>query len=220
MNQENPASYYGNERQGMLRYINPLSRKVLEVGCGHGRFGRSLKEAQGAHVTGIDISHEAIRVAKDNLDRAIALDLDVEPLPFEESEFDCIVCNDVLEHLLDPWSVVKRLSCLLKPGGELIASIPNIRHHKVLRPLIWPGEWRYADIGILDRTHLRFFTRRSIIELIESGGLHVRLVEGVNPRSFPFWLKVLNGIGGNFLDDLRYVQFAVIGVKPLLQAAP
>lgn len=220
MNNENPASYFANERQGMLRYINPLSRKVLEVGCGHGRFGHLLKEAQEAHVTGIDISHEAIRVAKDNLDRAIALDLDVEPLPFDESEFDCIVCNDVLEHLRDPWSVVKRLSCLLKPGGELIASIPNIRHHKVLRPLIWPGEWRYADIGVLDRTHLRFFTRRSILELIESGGLHVRLIEGVNPRGFPFWLKLLNAIGGNFLDDLRYVQFEVIGVKPVSPAAP
>lgn len=215
MSKPTPSSYYDNSRQGMLRHINPEARRVLEVGCGHGNFGRLIKDTQGAHVVGIDISAEAIRVAAENLDQALIIDLDKDPMPFAAAEFDCIVCNDVLEHLIDPWKAVASLSRLLKPNGELIASIPNIRHHKVLRPLIWPGEWRYADIGILDRTHLRFFTRGSIHELIEFGGLHVKTMEGINPRKFPFWLKILNFLSGNALDDMRYVQFAVVGIKPV-----
>lgn len=208
-----PSSYFDNARPGMLRFVNPSARKVLEVGCGHGRFGRLIKETQGAQVTGIDISAEAIEVATGNLDRALVVDLNTTAPPFAEGEFDCIVCNDVLEHLIDPWTAVSRLARLLAPGGELVASIPNIRHHKVLRPLIWPGEWRYADIGILDRTHLRFFTRGSIRELIESAGLEVTRMEGINPRGFPFWLKLVNALGNGFLDDMRYVQFAVVGLR-------
>jgi len=207
------SSYFDNSRQGMLRFVSPAARRVLEVGCGHGRFGRLIREAQGAQVTGIDISAEAIQVAATNLDRALVVDLDRTPPPFAENEFDCIICNDVLEHLVDPWAVVGRLSSLLAPYGQFVASIPNIRHHKVLRPLIWPGEWRYAEIGILDRTHLRFFTRSSIRELIEGGGMEVTRMEGINPRGFPFWLKCVNALGGGFLEDMRYVQFAVVGVK-------
>lgn len=219
MKTQHAASYYDNQRQGMLGYVTPSAKRILEVGCGHGHFGKLLKEAQSAHVTGIDISPDAIRVAANNLDRTIVINLGVDSLPFEKDEFDCIICNDVLEHLVDPWHVLAELTHSLKPEGEVVASIPNIRHHKVLRPLIWPGDWNYAEIGILDRTHLRFFTRNTIIKLFESSGLQVKLINGINPRKFPFWLKVLNFMCANALDDMRYVQFAIVGVKPISTSA-
>jgi 2-polyprenyl-3-methyl-5-hydroxy-6-metoxy-1,4-benzoquinol methylase len=88
--------------------------------------------------------------------------LDKDELDLPEEAFDCIVCNDVLEHLITPWQVLGKLAILLKPGGHFVASIPNVQYWGVLKDLVFEGDWRYADEGVLDVTHLRFFTRRSI----------------------------------------------------------
>ncbi|MFO1186414.1 MAG: methyltransferase domain-containing protein [Alphaproteobacteria bacterium] len=97
--------------------------------------------------------------------------------------FDCILCLDVLEHLVDPWRVVGALHGQLAPGGVIVASIPNVQHHSVVRALM-TGGWRYdPEGGLLDETHLRFFTRSTAIELMTSSGLRLDAVDwtGLGP---------------------------------------
>jgi 2-polyprenyl-3-methyl-5-hydroxy-6-metoxy-1,4-benzoquinol methylase len=90
--------------------------------------------------------------------------------------FDCVVFNDVLEHLDDPWRVLRETSSLVAPGGSVVASIPKVRHYSVLLPLALHGRWTYRDSGILDRTHVRFFTRATMVELFETTGWRVEAV--------------------------------------------
>ena len=115
----------------------------------------------------------AAAIARKRLDVVVEGNVEAMDLPFKLNEFDLILCLDVLEHLVDPWAVVKRLTTLLKPGGSLIASIPNIKHHSVILPLLFCGRWDYVPAGVLDKTHLRYFTKKTAIELIESSGLRV-----------------------------------------------
>lgn len=203
--------YYQYGRGEMLDLV-PLSAKcVLELGCGSGSFGRGLKARGVSEVVGIELQEGPAAEAAQALDRVIVANVDLGFPDLPHDYFDCIVCNDVLEHLVDPWSVLRKLVASLKVGGVVVASIPNVRHHKLVRRLFWSGQWRYEDAGILDRTHLRFFTRQTAVELLECAGLTVERIEGLNRSSLPAWMQLLN-FGGR-LDDMRYIQFALVGRK-------
>ena len=202
--------YFANPRAEMLRFLPPGIGRVLELGCGSGAFGAALKREGVREVVGIEYVPAAAEAARARLDRVLAADVERDALDLPAGAFDCLVCNDVLEHLADPWSALKKLRPALRAGGWLVASIPNVRHHKVVRHLIWPGQWRYEDDGILDRTHLRFFTRESARELVESAGFAIERVEGINPTGLPLWLRAINGTLLGELDDMRYLQFAIV----------
>jgi 2-polyprenyl-3-methyl-5-hydroxy-6-metoxy-1,4-benzoquinol methylase len=125
-----------------------------------------------------------------------------------EGNFDCITFNHVLEHMLDPWEAMERTRERLAPGGSVVAVIPNIRYLTVLMDLAFRGRWEYQDTGLLDRTHLRFFTRGSVRSLFEDAGLRIdRLipVNGFASVSHP----VLSRIGSRVLGDITYGSFAV-----------
>lgn len=119
---------------------------------------------------------------------------------FDKASFDYIVCADVLEHLIDPWKVLTELVTYLKPSGRLVVSIPNVRHWSVWFPLILRGRWEYRDVGIMDKTHLRFFTRVTGVKLIEGASSKVvecrpiiwrrseRLLNKVSLGLFDGWL--------------------------------
>lgn len=117
----------------------------------------------------------AAAVAATRLDKVIAgrFPEDVGP---EEGPFDCVVFNDVLEHLIDPWEALRLTRPLLSEAGRVVAMIPNIRHVRAVMPLLFRGRWDYADTGLLDRTHLRFFTRATMIDLFETAGYTVKSV--------------------------------------------
>ncbi len=169
--------YFNNPRKDIFPLLPKEIDNVLEVGCGNGSTLRWLKTARDcSSVIGIELFLAAAEAAREQLDHVIHDNIETMTLPFEKSSFDLILCLDVLEHLVDPWLVVKRLTDLLKPGGCLIASIPNVKHHSVIRPLLLGGKWNYSDLGVLDKTHLRFFTRSSAIELVQSGGLTADLI--------------------------------------------
>jgi SAM-dependent methyltransferase len=106
-----------------------------------------------------------------NVDEAIIHDLNEDPP--DVGAPDLILFLDVLEHLVDPAAVLSRFASRLAPGGAVIVSVPNVAHPSVVLPLAIRGQWTYADAGILDRTHLRFFTHKTAMELVESGGFHV-----------------------------------------------
>lgn len=202
--------YYNEERQVMLDFIPEGVRRVLEVGCAAGKFGSMLKAQRNCEVWGIELFSDAAEVAARHLDKVLVIDVEADALPLPVSYFDCVIYNDVLEHLKDPWQHLRSIQPHLCPGGYVVASIPNIRQYRVVKALFFKGEWRYEKDGILDRTHLRFFTKGSIHEMFESEGYKVIRLEGINAEDFPWKFGVLNQLLHKSLEDMRYVQFACV----------
>lgn len=172
--------YYDKIRHEVLRAVPTDAQRILEIGCGAGVTLEFLKD-QGYcdWAGGVEFEPEIAEQAQARLDHVWTGDIERMDLDIPEGSLDVILCLDVLEHLVDPWSVVRRLDGLLKPGGCIVASIPNVRNSNVVFPLLWRGEWRYQDYGVLDRTHLRFFVRRTAIELMECSGLQVDFVDNL-----------------------------------------
>ncbi|MEN8170418.1 MAG: class I SAM-dependent methyltransferase [Pseudomonadota bacterium] len=166
--------YFSAIRSDIVQILPAASEKVLEVGCGSGATLNYLKE-QGLSkwCAGIELSAGPALEAKKHIDVALQGNIEHMNLPFDDCEFDVILCLDVLEHLVDPWAVIHKLDKLLKPGGVIIASIPNVRYYKVSTGLLFKGIWDYKDEGILDRTHLRFFTYKTAKSLMECSNLVV-----------------------------------------------
>jgi len=152
--------------------VPETARFVLDVGCGCGAFGRSLKERGVERVDGIDIYGPACEEARNVLDDVICGDIEVLDLPYGLGQYDCIVFADVLEHLREPGAVLCRMRDYIAPNGVVIASIPNVRFCYVVRSLVH-GRWKYEDAGILDRTHLRFFTATDMALLFCEAGYRV-----------------------------------------------
>ncbi len=126
--------------------------------------------------------------------------------------FDCVVFNDVLEHTADPWTVLEQTHAILAPGAVIVVSIPNVRHATVVRSLLVDGRWDYRDWGILDRTHLRFFTRATAVELLQSTGFAVERVEHLRwPNTGEGSLvRLANRVLGGRLDDFLAQQYALV----------
>jgi GT2 family glycosyltransferase/tetratricopeptide (TPR) repeat protein/2-polyprenyl-3-methyl-5-hydroxy-6-metoxy-1,4-benzoquinol methylase len=162
-------TYFDHARPEVVSLVPASARRVLDIGCGAGRLGAAIKARQQAEVVGIEIDEPAAECARARLDRVLVGNIELVETNFPERSFDAIVCADVLEHLREPERVLVRARRWLAPDGWLIASIPNVRHHTVIRALL-QGNWTYEPAGLLDRTHLRFFTRREIEKLFFRAG--------------------------------------------------
>lgn len=172
-------TYVDSDRPEVRREIPVRSGRLLDVGCGQGAFGGALRrEWADGEVWGLETNPWAADRAAARLDRVIVGSFP-DALPAGEV-FDLITFNDILEHLTDPWSGLETARSYLAPGGLVVASIPNVRHLDVVIGLALKGRWDYAESGVLDRTHLRFFTRRTAIALFESSGFAVKSVVPVN----------------------------------------
>lgn len=170
------SSYYTNTRKDLIPFL-PDGRgfKVLELGCGEGHTGRYLKDLGiASFVLGVEISPEAAANARELLDVVVEGNLD-KLAPVDDT-FDVILAADVIEHLKDPWSTMQQWLRCLKPGGYLVTSTPNVRNWKLLYDLTFHGDWTYQDSGLLDRTHLRFFTRKTIQRFHEDLGQVVEVI--------------------------------------------
>jgi SAM-dependent methyltransferase len=156
-------------------------KDVLELGCAAGHMTRALKE-QGCRVVAVDVDADAVRFAQRYAERALVEDLgSVRPLDSLDQRFDVILAGDVLEHLPEPGRILARCRTLLRPGGYLVLSVPNVAHVDLKLGLL-EGQWQYRDWGLLDRTHVRFFTRRSGDSLLrDSGYVPVELFRVVRP---------------------------------------
>ena len=156
----------------------PHGSTVLDVGCAVGVLGQHLTEQQGCNVDGIEGNAEAAKIARPFYRRIMVTDLESADLRqlLEGTRYDRIVCADVLEHLRDPGQVLQRLKDHLTPDGKILISIPNIGHIGVFLELL-SGDFRYREEGLLDRTHLRFFTRRSFLRLLAENGLSGQVVD-------------------------------------------
>ena len=167
-----PAGDAWLRRPEMVQHVPRSARRVLDVGCGTGEFGRELKERGIPEVIGIEREPGACAMAKEVLDDAIEGDIERMDLSFEDGHFDCITFVDVIEHLVEPTAVLRKVSRVLAPDGVILMSIPNVRYYEVVEMLA-NGRWEYQEAGILDREHLRFFTARDIREMVARAGLEV-----------------------------------------------
>ena len=168
------AGYYANDRAELVaRLPRPLGR-VLDVGCGAGEVGRSLRAAGATSLTGVELNATAAEAARELFDEVLVGD--VEALARDgalRGPFDTVVLYDVIEHLVDPAALLAAIAPLVAAGGRIHVSVPNARHHSLLRDLVLRGTFGYTDWGHRDRTHLRWFTRRDLVQLLADGGWRI-----------------------------------------------
>lgn len=148
--------------------------RILEIGCGAGSTLIKLRELRKAReIIGIELNSDVLLGNCSRFDAVLVGDgEEIEPA-FEEGYFDYIIFADVLDHLVNPVAVLKRYSPYLKNTGYIIASIPNVKNYRILLDLVLYDKFEYADSGILDRSHLRFFTQREIHSLFRDAGLNI-----------------------------------------------
>ena len=208
--------YRSHARPQMRAFVPAEARTLLEIGCGDGAFAAGLRaerEAQGhaMQIWGLELDPDSAARAATHLDEVFAGPAEQRLGDLPAGRFDCVVMNDLLEHLAAPEDLLVGLHRLLAPGGCLVASIPNVRHFHNVWDLAVRGDWEYQDEGIRDRTHLRFFTRASMRGLFGRAGFVVVRQEGINPtRSWRYRLCNLLCLGR--LDEMRYLQYACVAV--------
>jgi O-antigen biosynthesis protein len=203
-------SYYTFPRERLFEQIPAQAGHVLEVGCGAGVLGERLKvSGKATHVTGVELSTHAAALAQSRLDVVQIGDIETMPLDAWNRQFDTLIVADVLEHLRDPWAALFRLRDCLKDGGTVVASIPNIAHYKIIKKLLFT-DWRYEPGGILDHTHLRFFTRGSIEDLFRNAGFEILRIEREGRER---WWSRLFGRLSKRIRDFTAVQYYITARK-------
>lgn len=214
----------GSDRKEMLDFVPSSAKVVLDVGCSVGNFGALLKKERGVEVWGIEADPQAADIASDKLDKVVA-GLFGQKQELNEKKFDCIVFNDVLEHMVDPYSALAYAKTLLNPKGHIVASIPNVRYFDNLWKLVINGSWEYEDTGLLDRTHLRFFTKSSIEKMFSEQGYAIERITGISAVDWCHperrqLFRFLNFLLLNRLAETRWLQFAVVAQPAQGNALP
>jgi 2-polyprenyl-3-methyl-5-hydroxy-6-metoxy-1,4-benzoquinol methylase len=199
---------YANPRPDVVEMVPVHARHVLDVGCSTGHMGEALR-ARGHHVTGVEQMPALAAEARTRLDRVV--EADIEALTLEErgldTDFDCIVFADVLEHLHDPWAVVRWGERQLAPGGVIVVSVPNIRHAETFWTLAVRVWWPYKEVGIFDRTHLRFFARKNLPELFTGTDLAITEIRRVYRLRNDMTARINRF--ARYLGDLGTMQFVL-----------
>lgn len=201
---------YDSHREDMSDFVPLTAQVVLDVGCGAGGFGRTLRRLlPKAELWAVEPVAEAAEAARQVYDRVITSGFPVETMELDGEKFDAVFMLDVLEHMVEPAEALQAARSLVTPEGVLIASIPNARHFDVWWPLVAHGRWTYTETGLMDRTHLRWFTRSSIQDLFGATGWDVVDLRGINPTRPVGWkAKLLSRLGGR-TRDMFVIQFAV-----------
>jgi len=203
------SAYYTQERPDILPYIPEDASIILEFGCGCGTFAQLIIERYGSEYWGVEICPEAAEIASKKLDKVLACDAAESINQLPDNYFDCIIFNDVLEHLADPYTLLKLLKIKFTDKGVIVASIPNVRYWTNFKKYILHGSWEYTEVGILDKTHLRFFTLSSIKNTFKNLGYEIITLDGLRPRRSKT-LKLLNILFLGKLSDVKYLQFACV----------
>ena len=169
------ADAYENPREDLQRHVPAGARRVLDLGCASGALGAALK-ARGATVVGVERDPVYAAAARERLDDVVEADLETFD-PATLGTFDVLIAGDVLEHLSDPWSVLRRFAAIVQPGGTVVVSLPNVRHWETLFAIAVQGRFPRRNEGVFDATHLRWFTLHDAWSLVDQAGLRVEAVE-------------------------------------------
>jgi len=213
-------SYFEHARPELLALVPESARRILDIGCGAGRLGHAIKERQEAEVVGVERDEEAAELARGRLDRVLVGDVERLEPGFAPGSFDVVVCGDILEHLRAPDRLLRRAREWLGTEGRLVASVPNVRHHSVVRSLL-EGNWTYESAGLLDQDHVRFFTRREIEKLFFRAGFAVEALGYVRdpgdeaggspgePRQVQVGRLRLGGLSAAEVEEFHAYQYLV-----------
>lgn len=201
--------YYNQARNEMLEFVPQNAKKILECGCSKGFFGKVIKARQDCQYWAIELDEESANIAKQHLDNVLIGTIEEKLLEVQNIKFDCIIFNDVLEHLVDPYKILIECKKYLSPNGVIVSSIPNIRYYQQLYFLIFHKTWEYTEYGILDRTHLRFFTYKSLILTFKRLNYEIIKIEGINKTQNKLF-HIFNFLTFRFFDDCKYLQFASV----------
>lgn len=207
-NNKSIVSYYTQSRQDILDLVPENAYNILEFGSGYGSLGKSLKARQNCDLHGVEINPSAAEHLKDNYEKFWIAN--IEDFSFAElnAKYNCIIFPDVLEHLINPWSVLNQSVNHLSSEGYIVTSIPNIRNFAVIFRLLVNGSWNYEAYGILDKTHLRFFTRSTIIEMFENAGLEIEEIR-VNKDKHKGFKAIVSRVAEFFINDINVCQYLI-----------
>jgi SAM-dependent methyltransferase len=217
-------AYYAGCNEALLRAVPESAWRVLDVGCAEGRLAAAVKGLRpDREVFGIEREPEVALRAAARIDSVFTIDVEAESPPLEQGSIDCILFGDVHEHMVDPEGVLRRLRPLLQPHGEILCSIPNLQHHSMLTALL-TGDFQYADAGLLDATHLRFFTIATMLKLLLDAGLAPSIVDTIQVPSPPGLLTaaepLLDHLGlhrGRLAHYLSIYQYILRG-RPMAES--
>jgi len=205
-------NYYNQNRLDVANLIDKKIVKILDIGCGEGYFLKNIKETFDSETWGIEINEEVAQRTKLNVDHVLIGSVETLLSSIPDDYFDCISFNDVLEHLYNPSEILSLVGSKLTKDGYIIASIPNVRYFHNLSELIVKKDWDYKDSGILDSTHLRFFTEKSIRRMFVKAGYKVEKLVGINElNSWKF--KCFNALTFKAFDDSKFFRFVCFASK-------
>jgi SAM-dependent methyltransferase len=196
---ERTQTIYDGLNEGVLSFVPSTAVRILDVGCGTGVFGERLRRDGERFVAGITYSAQEAELASRRLSHVYCADLtdfDFGPL----GKFDCVILSHILEHLYDPENLLDRLKSVLGPDSVIVVALPNVVWWKQ-RLQFMIGRWRYQDWGILDRTHFRFFDKRSSTELLENSGYEILRSKSEGPFPLIKPIRKLIGSGAERIDS-------------------
>jgi 2-polyprenyl-3-methyl-5-hydroxy-6-metoxy-1,4-benzoquinol methylase len=205
------SDYFSHARVDIAPLLPAKAARVMDIGCGAGATLRWLKAQSICQETvGVELFEAAAAAARPHVDHVVVGNaealIDTGFGLADKTAFDLILCLDVLEHMVEPWAFVHKLERFLKPGGLLVGSIPNVRHLGTSLPLLVAGRWRYRSEGILDRTHLRFFTKESALALLTTPTLAVEKWLHAIPGKRA---RVLNKLSLGVAKDLLALEYLI-----------
>ncbi|HUP32086.1 MAG TPA: class I SAM-dependent methyltransferase [Gaiellaceae bacterium] len=174
-----PLNEHAHSGHTKLLALVGSSMRVLDVGCSSGYLARPLV-ATGCTVVGLELDPRAAEEAREVCEEVLVGDVETMELPFEPASFDVVLCGDLIEHLRDPGAFLTRVRPLLRPGGHLVLTTPNVANWAMRLGLL-VGRWRYTELGILDRTHTHLFTRATLAETLERAGYRVETLDFTVP---------------------------------------
>jgi SAM-dependent methyltransferase len=212
-----------NDSHAMELDLIGRNKRVVDFGCWTGLVAGELKR-RGCYVTGIERDTQAARVAEGTCDRVIVADLDQADLAelLEGETYDVGLFGDVIEHLARPERVLRGMRDLLNPGGYIVVSVPNITHANI-RLMLLEGRFDYSDTGILDDTHLKYFTRQSIADLLESCRYMVESMDWVKKEVTEERVRgVLDPLGLSNLEEVvkSFSHWEAVAFQWVIKAFP
>jgi 2-polyprenyl-3-methyl-5-hydroxy-6-metoxy-1,4-benzoquinol methylase len=204
-----PRNYYHTARAEIVPLLPESYGTVLEVGCGEGAFASYLRE--GIELWGCELNPKAAEAAASHFHKILVGKFSDVLHGIPDRYFDLVICNDVIEHMEDHDSFLDSIQFKMKPGAILVGSVPNVRHIRNLYNLIVKKDWHYQECATLDRTHLRWFTEKSLRRTFNEHNLELLQFIGINGtrnRLFKFVLHLFNAVTLGQHRDIEHLQFA------------
>lgn len=202
-------SYYGKIRLDVYKLIDGNVNRILDIGCSSGNFAEYLLDQKRCkEAYGIELFPEAAKIAETKLTKVYcgAVEDAIKNLP--DNYFDIIFFNDVLEHLVNPEEILKTVKSKLTENGKIISSIPNIMYFMVIYRLIMQQDFKYESSGVMDKTHLRWFTKKSIVRMFNNCGYQIQhMVGNYDKNAIRKKFKIINWLSGGKINESAYVQW-------------